>query len=235
MSSFDDYIQHAFGSNNFESEIVHIIDAITTNTTTFFRESQHFSFLGEEFKTAVCNANKKTKVWRIWSAGCSTGEEPYSLAISLEQSFSDQRWFQYSIVATDISVGVLQKAAAGIYPEERVEDVPKHVLVRYFMRSKDKSKALVRVVPEIRERIEFRVLNFMSGRWDCIDEQDVIFCRNVLIYFTKKTQQEVLSKMCGKLSPGGFLFIGHSESLSCMRLPLVQVRPTIYRKVDASW
>ncbi|KJU86369.1 chemotaxis protein-glutamate methyltransferase CheR, partial [Candidatus Magnetobacterium bavaricum] len=147
----------------------------------------------------------------VWSAGCSTGEEPYTLAMVLSD-FSEKNGLDFMIIATDISTKVLDKAKSGIYEEERVIPVSTQMKKKYLLRSKDKSKGLVRIVPELRELIRFRRLNFMDSDFGFRETMDVIFCRNVVIYFDKKTQERLLNQFARYLARGGYLFMGHSET-----------------------
>ena len=166
----------------------------------------------------------------IWSAGCSTGAEPYTLAIVLEEFANGWGGFDYSILATDISTRVLSKAREGIYTEEEVGPIPLPLKKKYLLRSKNREKKIVRIAPEIRSKVIFNRLNFMDAEYAVPNALDVIFCRNVIIYFDHPTQQLVLSRLCRCLLPGGYIFLGHSETLNGFRLPLKQVTATVYRK-----
>ncbi|MBF0342815.1 MAG: protein-glutamate O-methyltransferase [Nitrospirae bacterium] len=230
MRSFTDYCNFVFSPAGFESEIVHLIDAITTNKTDFFREPQHFEYLVNKALPELIrthNVGTRRKLM-LWSAGCSTGEEPYTLAMVLSE-FQEKSGLDFMIIATDISTKVLDKAKAAIYEEERVIPVPNNMKKKYLLRSKDKSKALVRIIPELRELIKFRRLNFMDSDFGFREPMDIIFCRNVVIYFDKKTQETLLNAFSRYLVKGGYLFMGHSETLNGLNVPFVQVAPTIYR------
>ena len=170
------------------------------------------------------------KTITVWSAGCSSGEEPYTLAIVLKEFVAERQGIDFLILATDISTNVLEKAKLAVYNEERIGPVPHELRKKYFMKSKDAANRLYRVVPELRECIRFRRLNFMDSDFGFRETMDVIFCRNVIIYFDKETQEKLLNKFCAYLSPDGYLFMGHSETLLGMDVPLVQVAPTVYRK-----
>lgn len=232
LCSYDEYCDYLFSETGQREEFVHLVDAVTTNTTSFFREPQHFDYLKESVLAPLKNACDRNRVFKVWSAACSSGEEPYTLSMVLAEFAREVPWFQYRVTATDVSPGILRKAASGIYTEDRASSIPQQLKFRYAMRSKDRSKKLVRIVPELRSNIDFRILNFMWDQWIELDAQDVIFCRNVLIYFNKDTQFSILDKLCARLRPGGHLFIGHSESLAGMALPVMQVAPTIYQKQD---
>jgi chemotaxis protein methyltransferase CheR len=210
---------------------VHMIDAVTTNKTDFFREPVHFQHLAAsilpEFTAAERGSNRP---FAVWSAGCSTGEEPYTLAMLLHEFGARHRDFRFSILATDISTRVLDKAKMGIYEQDRVETVPPHLQQKYLMRSKDRSKRLVRIVPELRSAVRFERVNLMDEGFVLPEPADAIFCRNVIIYFERGTQMELLGRLCRSLKRGGHLFLGHSETVHGFDLPLVRVTSTVYRK-----
>ncbi len=168
---------------------------------------------------------------RIWSAGCSTGEEPYTLAMVLSEFYNSHKVFDFNILGTDISSRVLDTAINAVYTEEQTTSVPLIYKKKYLLKSKDVKNKTFRIVPELRQRVNFKRLNFINGDIRSYQEFNVIFCRNVLIYFDRHTQEKVILKLCSKLKPGGFLFLGHSESVSRMKLPLEQVKPTILRKI----
>jgi chemotaxis protein methyltransferase CheR len=205
---------------------------VTTNKTDFFRESNHFDYL---ISTALPELNAlrqgaPRKALRFWSAGCSTGEEPYTLAMVMSEYVADNYGTDFRILATDICTKVLEKGKSGIYDIERVEPVPMRYKKKYLLRSKDPQKELVRIVPDLRARITFRRLNFMDREFGIVEPMDVIFCRNVVIYFDRKTQERLLNKFHSHLVPGGYLFMGHSETLNGLDVPFSQVASTIYRK-----
>ncbi|WP_300158633.1 protein-glutamate O-methyltransferase [Solidesulfovibrio sp.] len=230
MAGYRQYYEYLFSPQGLDEELVHLIDVITTNTTEFFREPRHFEVLTQDVLPAWRSANGPARPFRLWSAGCSTGEEPYTLSIVLSEFASRVSGFRFSIMATDISTRVLSLAKNGVYPEERLAKMSMELKRRYFLRSKDKSRKLVRLVPELRGAIDFRRLNFMES-FSFPEPMDTIFCRNVMIYFDRATQEQLLQKFCFQLRSGGHLFIGHSESLTGMDLPLRQHAPTVYRKI----
>lgn len=229
MSGYREYYEYLFSSRGLDEEFVQLIDVITTNTTEFFREPRHFEIMCQQTLPAWREASGPGRPFRLWSAGCSTGEEPYTLSIVLSEFAQKTPGFRFSVMATDISTRVLRMACNGVYPEDRVAKMASELKRRYFLRSKDRSKKLVRVVPELRRLVDFQRLNFMES-FSFPDPMDTIFCRNVMIYFDRTTQEQLLQKFCTQLRPGGFLFIGHSESLTGMDLPLRQYAPTVYRK-----
>lgn len=214
-----------------KTEIFHFIDVVTTNKTDFFREPKQFQFLVEHAMPELrksFNAGMENRI-KIWSAGCSTGEEPYTLAMILHDQLKESS--QIRILATDVSTQVLEKAALAVYEEEKVLPVPMGFKRNYFLKSKAREKKLVRIAPELRRLVEFRRINFMEQDYGIKELFHAVFCRNVIIYFDRPTQEAIIGKICRSLSIGGFLFIGHSESLFNMDLPLVQVAPSIYRKI----
>jgi chemotaxis protein methyltransferase CheR len=168
---------------------------------------------------------------KAWSAGCSSGEEPYSLSITMSEALENKYGMDYSILGTDISNGILENALDAIYKEEDIINIPADLRKKYFLRSKDKSKKLVRLIPEIRKRNKFFRLNLMDNTYPLQDTFDMIFCRNVLIYFERETQEKVINKLCQKLKKGGYFFLGHSESIVNMDVPLKQIKATIFQRV----
>ncbi len=232
LRSFEEYARYVFSPEGKENELVHVLDLVTTNKTDFFRESRHFDYL---VATAVPELIDETGVrmrnrLTVWSAGCSTGAEPYTLAMVLGDFAENVKGFNFSILATDISTRVLEKARKAVYREDELAPVPAEMKKRYLLKSKDRSTRLVRIVPALRAAVEFQRLNFMDEDF-CIEQPaDIVFCRNVIIYFDRPTQEAVLRRICRYLRPGGFLFMGHSETLHGMRLPLVQATTTIYRR-----
>jgi chemotaxis protein methyltransferase CheR len=229
MPGYRPYYEYLFSPRGLEEELVHLIDVITTNTTEFFREPRHFEVLTREVLPTWRTEYGPARAFHLWSAGCSTGEEPYTLAIVLSEFAGQSAGFRFSILGTDISTRVLAMARNGVYPEDRVGKLTLEMKRHYLLRSKDRSKHLVRLAPEVRRLVEFRRLNFMEA-FSFPEPMDTIFCRNVMIYFDRATQEQLLRKFCSQLRTGGFLFIGHSESLTGMDLPLRQHAPTVYRK-----
>jgi len=230
MSGFREYCEFVFSEKGLDEELIHLIDVITTNTTEFFREPRHFEIMNRVVLPKWHAENGRGKTLRVWSAGCSTGEEPYTLSMVLSEFGAARPDFNFSILATDISTKVLKRAAMAIYPEDRISGISHDLKKKYLMRSKDRSRKEVRFVPEVRRRIQFSRLNFMHS-FKFREPMHIIFCRNVLIYFERATQEELIRKFCNNLIRGGNLFIGHSESLTGMDLPLTQLAPTVYTRV----
>jgi chemotaxis protein methyltransferase CheR len=231
LTTYKAYCDYVFSIEGQQSELVPMMDLVTTNKTDFFREAVHFTFLNDEVLPTVCQQLPSGKAFRVWSAGCSSGEEPYTLAMVLSEVKARNKDFDYSILGTDISTRALNSAIKAVYAQEKVNPVPLTFKRKYLLKSKDIHHKTVRIVPELRSRVCFEWLNFIDGDYSGLQSFDVIFCRNVLIYFDRQTQEKVIKKLCGKLQSGGFLFLGHSESVSHMDLPLVQIRPTIFKKV----
>lgn len=231
MSSFDDYVNFVFSPEGQVSEVIHIFDAVSTNKTDFFREPVHFDFLkGQVLPEFLEKSNGG--LLKVWSAACSSGEEPYTLGITINEFVRQHGGFDFMVHGTDISTLILKMANNGIFTHERVSPaVSDELLRRYFMRSKDDTKKTYRIVPELRQKMRFSRLNFMDDSYNLPEKYDVVFCRNVLIYFDRPTQEAVVSKICNYLKPGGYFFHGHSESLIGMNLPLKNVRPTVFRRI----
>ena len=234
MKTFSDYCAYLFSPEGMEHELLHMIDAVTTNKTDFFREPSHFEFLVNTVLPEM-TASRGTGVRKklmVWSAGCSTGEEPYTLAMVINE-FAERCagcGFNWSILATDISTKVLEKAKQAVFDMEQAIPIPDPLKRKYLLKSKDRNKGLVRIVPELRQMVWFRRLNFMDDDFGFREMIDVIFCRNVIIYFDRPTQTRLLNKFYRQMVPGGYLFMGHSETLHGLDVPFVQIAPTVYRR-----
>jgi chemotaxis protein methyltransferase CheR len=230
LNSLAEYCQYLFGPRGQKDEVVHLIDVVSTNKTDFFREPDHFDYLVRSAIPELVARNESGRPLTIWSAGCSSGEEPYTLAMVLSEWAETHPGFRFEILATDISNLVLEKAARGVFTEEVIDPVPAALRQKYFMRSRDRSSKLYRVVPELRRLIEFRRLNFMDADFGLPNKVDIFFCRNVIIYFDRATQERIIQKLAAQLHPGGYAFVGHSETLHNMDLPLTAIAPALYRK-----
>ncbi|MFH1135883.1 MAG: CheR family methyltransferase [Pseudomonadota bacterium] len=233
MADFESYRAYLFSPAGMENEIIHLIDVVSTNKTGFFREPHSFGYLIQDVLPELVAARGVglKKPLMVWSAGCSSGEEPYSLAMTLAEF--GERFpgldFTFTILATDVSKSVLDEARLAVYNLAGVDSVPPELRRKYFLISKDRSLKKVRVVPELRVKVKFRLLNLMED-FGMREMMDLIFCRNVIIYFDGATQERLLSRLCAQLIPGGCLFMGHSETLTGMSLPLEPVAPMVYRK-----
>lgn len=234
MESYDQYCRYLFGRKGLHEEIGHLIDVVTTNKTDFFREPKHFEFLVDRALPEFSARWAGGRPFFVWSAGCSTGEEPYTLAMLLSDYAQAHPGFRFRILATDISTIVLKKAELGVYGEDAIGAIPSSMKRRYFLRSRDAASGRVRVAPELRSHVEFRQLNFMATDFGVNETLDAIFCRNVIIYFERATQECILRKLSACLVPEGYLFVGHAETLHDMDLPLVPVAPSLYRRVHDS-
>lgn len=225
---FDDYCGEVHGAAN-SAELVHLLDAVSTNKTDFFREPPHFAFLQDRLLPEWMASGAKQTL-RIWSAGCSSGQEPYTLAMLLSDCRNRHPGLDFEILGTDLNTDVLEEARTAIYPAAEAEKIPRELSAKYLLVSKDRTRELVRVAPEIRRLVEFRRLNFMDRDYGFHDFFNAIFFRNVMIYFDRPTQSRVLKRLVGCLVPGGYLFSGHAESLHGFDLPLAPVAPTVYQR-----
>jgi chemotaxis protein methyltransferase CheR len=233
IKSFSDYADYIFSSEGEKAEMVSMVDLITTNKTDFFREADHFDYLLNNVLPEMPSGRQSgtESTCNVWSCGCSSGEEPYTLAMVLSEFTERSPSFKYRIKGTDISSEVLTKAKKAIYTEKDVEPVPMQLRRKYLLRSRDNANHLVKIKPEIQGKVQFEHLNLMDKQYSITGKMDIIFFRNVAIYFTKSTQEEIITKICRHLKPGGYLFIGHSESLFNMDVPVKQIGSTIYRKL----
>ncbi|WEJ63404.1 CheR family methyltransferase [Thiomicrorhabdus lithotrophica] len=226
MQTFSEYLD--FVEAQGEAEFVHLINAITTNLTFFFRENHHFEYLINTVIPGLVSQNSAKKKIRIWSAGCSTGEEPYSIAIALKEAVP-MGW-DAKVIATDLDSNVVNTGQRGVYKDDRLKGVSEERKKRWFLKGSGSQEGYVKVKPELQDIIEFGQLNLMD-EWPLKDAIDVIFCRNVVIYFDKPTQSKLFNRYADRLPNNGHLFIGHSESLYkvCDRFELLG--QTIYKKL----
>lgn len=232
MGSYEEYFDYLFSDDGHDSELPHFIHEVTTNKTDFFREPAHFQYMVEHaLPTLIAENNYSWRTpLRIWSSACSTGEEPYTLAMVMADYSELQQQVNFSILATDISPTVLQTAAQGVYEIAKIDPVPQYIRRKYLLRSKDRNKDLIRITQELRSKVRFQWINLKNDTFNIDNTMDIIFCRNVIIYFSRATQEHVIGNLCKQLRTGGYLFMGHSETLSGFSLPLKQVATTIYRK-----
>jgi chemotaxis protein methyltransferase CheR len=233
LSSFEEYADMVFAKDEPTEELIKLIDVVTTNKTDFFREPAHFDYLIKSalpflIETFGVGINQPL---RIWSAGCSTGKEPYTLAMVLKEYQLEVPDFRFDILGTDICTEVLEKSVQGIYAAVKATPIPEKLKKKYLLRSRDPENRMVRIVPELRSLAHFRRLNFMDDDFGFREPFDIIFCRNVIIYFDRPTQERLLSKLVDNLESGRYIFLGHSETLLGLNLPLKQMAPSVYRKI----
>ncbi len=226
---FDSFSQYRALLQRDNSELIEFVNAITTNVTAFFRENHHFEAIANEIIPELLQKNSASKTIKIWSAGCSTGEEPYSIAMTLLENIP-KNW-KAKIIATDLDTNVLEKGRKGVYPISSVSGIPKERLKKWFWRGKDSNRDKVKVNPVLQQIVDFRQLNLM-GDWDVKGPFDIIFCRNVVIYFTKDTQKVLFERYAENLADGGYLFLGHSESLHGVSDKFQFLRQTMHKKVE---
>lgn len=228
MSGFQEYCGYL--KQGHEEELVNFVNAITTNLTSFFREKHHFEYLKSTVMPRLLQENAASKRIRIWSAGCSTGEEPYSLAITVKEALRGTYGWDVKILATDLDTNVVDKAKNGVYTQERVDGLDKNIVKKWFKKGSGNHAGFVRVHPELQELITFKQLNLMHS-WPMKGQFDVIFCRNVVIYFDKPTQKVLFDRYADIIQDNGMLFIGHSETLFKVSTRFKLIGNTIYRKL----
>lgn len=223
LGSYGDYYQLLMKD---KGELQIAVDLLTTNETYFFREPKHFEFLREKLGTELRSGSGPL---RIWSAACSSGEEPYTLALLLADAVAARPW---EILASDISTRILDKARAGLYPLEDAEGIPGNLRQRFCLRGTGRNEGLFTLDPALKRRVQFRQINLNNTLPD-VGVFDVIFLRNVMIYFDADTKRQVVQRLCARLRPGGYFLVSHSESLNGISEELQSVRPSIYRRPHA--
>ena len=227
LTSFQDYYDLVVGGHS-DAELTTMLDYISTNQTEFFREPHHFTFLRERVLPELA----VDKTVRIWSTACSSGEEPYSIAMTLSDTIDSPSTWNCRILASDISTRMLAKAATGQYSHEKINSLSSDLVRRHFLLGKGNRRELVKIKPHIANMAVFRRINLMDDRYPIKSLLDVIFCRNVMIYFDRETQAKVLARLSRYLKPGGYLFLGHSETMQGICDAFHYVAPTIYRKQE---
>jgi chemotaxis protein methyltransferase CheR len=233
LASYAEYIT-LIKSPAGRDEMTNLIDSISTNHTYFFREPQHFDFLSQVILPEFCEDPSKRGSWqfKVWSAATSSGEEPYTISLILDDYFNTRvKGWTWSILCTDISTRVLAKAEEGIFSKDRIGPVRPDWLMRYFDKGVGESDGFFRVKDEIRRNLTFKALNLLAPSYPFRETFQVVFCRNVMIYFDRETQQELVNKIYPLIEPGGYLIIGHAESLTNVKHPFKLIKPSIYRKV----
>ncbi|MEH3124209.1 MAG: chemotaxis protein CheR [Sphingomonas phyllosphaerae] len=227
-ATLNDYCAWLFDGDHLDGEKEHLLNAVTTNKTDFFREPKHFDYLQQQALPAM-RAEGRQRL-RVWSAACSTGAEPYTIAMLLDTYAREHGGPDYGILATDLDTEVLAVARRGIYPSVLLDPVPPALRGRYVLRPRDAARDEVRIAPELRAAVGFARMNLMDDHYPVGAPMDIIFCRNVLIYFDKATQQAVVRRLVSCLRPGGLLFLGHSETITGFDLPLTAVANTVFQR-----
>jgi chemotaxis protein methyltransferase CheR len=226
FASFAEYFDYLVADKTGDA-VVTLIDKITTNHTFFMREADHFSFFKENVLPNIAG-NSKDKDLRVWSAGCSSGEEPYTLAMIIDEFFGlEKKWWDTKVLATDISGKVLDMAMKGTYSNEGITMIPACWKLNYFEKLGNEKSVLI---PKIRNEVIYRKFNLMDPSYPFKKKFHVIFCRNVMIYFDNKTKVDLVKKFYDSTEPGGYLFIGHSESLNRNETEYKYIMPAVYRK-----
>jgi chemotaxis protein methyltransferase CheR len=226
LDSFSAYYERVSEDSTGE-ELRTLINLITTNKTSFFREPHHFEFLRSRL---IPEARQRGQTeLRIWSAGCSTGEEPYTIAMTVAEALGQFHGWKVRILASDIDTEVLARARAGTYPLDALEDVSAERRQAHFLRGYGRFEGMAQVRPELQKTVEFRRINLSVPDWGLVERFDAIFCRNVIIYFDLPTQQRIVERLAERLKPEGYFFSGHSENLSWLRPRLAPVGTTVYR------
>ena len=232
FNSLSAYIDYVFSPTGRQKELTNMVDVLTTNKTEFFREPSHFEILADKVVPQLTSSRSFSPAagLRIWSAACSSGEEPYTIAMVLSELAVQGSPLNFSILASDLSTKVLKKAYVAIYDEKEAQAVPLAMRKKYFLKSKEPHPGLVRLVDSLRRTVTFHRINLMANDFGLQNKMHVIFCRNALIYFNRQDQERLMTRFADQLVPGGFLFIGHSESLAGMNTPFVPLVSTVYRK-----
>ena len=233
MRTFREYIDWLVDPYRSEGELTSFIEILRTQKTDFFRDSSHYEYLAQVALPELIK-NLGSGIGRelmVWSVGCSSGEEPYTLAIVLKEFGCHYPGIDLksSILATDVSDQVLETATKAIYDQERVDSMPIELKQKYLLKSKDRLRRQIRVTPEVRALVKFRKLDFIADDFAMREKMDVIFCREILAYFERSKQEILIHKLCRYLQPGGFLFMGKSETLDHMNVPVNQVAPAVYQ------
>jgi chemotaxis protein methyltransferase CheR len=236
LSSFDAYYRYILDVDH-RDELITLIDRISTNQTHFFREPRQFEFLAKEVFPAWKNRNRSpggSRHIRVWSAACSSGEEPYSLAMMLWDHFPSASGWDFEILATDISTRVLANGAAGTWPIAKASEIPESYLKKYMLKGIGEHSGKMKAGAELRSVVHFQRINLNDNNYPVVGNLDLIFCRNVLIYFDAQSRARVIARLVNRLAPNGFLFVGHAESLTGVTDRVSSVAPTIYTISAAS-
>jgi len=233
MNDFTQYLEFVGASDD---ELRVMLDHVSTNETHFFREPNHFTYLEEHVYPqwrAQAEAGLRSRRIRVWSAACSTGQEPYSLAMHLLACFPVEAGWQIEVVGTDISTRVLERARAGTWPIEKAKEIPDDYLRRFMLKGQGGQTGRMKAGPEISAVVRFGRLNLNDPEYALPGNFDLIFCRNVMIYFRNETKKTVVGKLLRKLGPNGLLFVGHAENLATLCEEVMTVAPTVYGRRSA--
>ena len=234
FETFDQYCDELFRRDGLAGELPFLINAVTTNKTDFFREPEHFEFLRQRIVPGLLagRPGERTPLLKIWSAASSTGAEAFTIAMLLADMAAQAGSFRFAVLGTDVSTAVIAQAERAVYPAEMIAPVPPEMQARYVMRARAPgARPEVRIVPEIRRLVRFARLNLMDAKYPVDRDVDVIFLRNVLIYFERADQEAVTNRLVGHLRPGGYLLLGHSESMIGNALAVRQVAPAVFQKI----
>jgi chemotaxis protein methyltransferase CheR len=233
LPSFADYCDHLFSEAGSEDELTYLINAVTTNKTDFFREPEHFELMRDQLVPSLLSDRRdRSPLLKVWSAASSTGAEAYTIAMVLADVAARDHSFEFAVLGTDISTDVLETGRRAVYPAEQIAPVPPAMQSRYLMHARRPgARPEVRMVPELRRHVRFDRLNLMQESYPYDRDVDIIFLRNVLIYFEKADQAAVIKKLAGHLRPGGYLLLGHSESMIGTAVTMRQVAPATFQKV----
>jgi chemotaxis protein methyltransferase CheR len=233
IDSYSLYYKYLISLKDNRDELENLINVVSTNKTEFFRENSHFDLLQNKAIPEISQSERfkaDTKLF-AWSAGCSTGEEPYSIAKVISESLIGNSTADFSLLATDISTDVIEKARNAVYSCKDVEAIPDNYKKKYLLKGKGPMEGFYKIVPELRSKVFFKKLNLQDAQYKLGAKMDFIFCRNVVIYFNKETQKKVYTNLYNNLVSNGFLFIGHSETLIGTGLNMKRVAPTVYQKI----
>jgi len=231
MTNFTQYIDYVMSPAGQSGELIEMVNQVSTNKTDFFREAQHFDFMTNTTLTEYKNDPAQSTKIKIWSSASSSGEEPYTIAMVMDNWCKQNPGYDFSVFGTDISTKVLQNCVDAVYTMDKIQPIPLEFKKKYLLKHKDPSVQNVRIKPELRQKCSFARLNLMDDYYPINETFDIVFCRNVLIYFDKETQEKVINKLCTKLRKGGYFFLGHSESIMDINVPLKQIKPTIFVKI----
>ncbi|MCF8373486.1 MAG: protein-glutamate O-methyltransferase CheR [Bacteroidales bacterium] len=231
FSTYKQYCDFVLNEKSGSDEFQELVECITTNKTEFFREIKAFDFTNEIILPEYIKSATDNQLFKVWSAGASTGKEAYSIAMMLKDFSEKNQVFNFNVSASDISIEVLKIARMAIYPMDDLIEIPVNYRQKYLLKSKDKNNLRIRIVPEIREKVKFFWLNLLSEEYKLKEKFDLIYCRNTMIYFDRATQKNIVEKFVDLLNPNAYLVLGQSESLINLDVGMKQMAPSIYKKV----